>query len=170
MAPWANMSLPPKWYLDHFSCFFQGSPSWSSHTRTDKLCNINISVATARINALHLTRVKIIWYDYIIIVSGIASSDRAYGYWYRFCSMSHLSVRLSGVLWKNGWLDLDAIWGGESVGCKDEVSSWDWRLPHGNGQFCGWMWGVHCNQWGTLWCTCAKVHEPIKLPFGVVSG
>jgi len=23
---------------------------------------------------------------------------------------------------------------------------------------------------GTLWCSCAKVHEAIKLPFGMVSG
>jgi len=34
------------------------------------------------------------------------------------CRLSHVSVRLSvcpaGELWTNGWLDSDAVWGGES--------------------------------------------------------
>jgi len=56
--------------------------------------------------------------DYVttirIALFSCISSYRMSRYWYRFCSVSHLPVRplvhLSGVLWKNGWLDLDAIW------------------------------------------------------------
>jgi len=38
--------------------------------------------------------------------------------------------------------DLYDIWDGWSVGSKDEAGNWSWWLPHGNGQFWGWMWGI----------------------------
>ena len=47
------------------------------------------------------------------------------------------SVCLSGVLWKNGQLNLDAVWGDGSSGYKDEAGTWGWRLPHSMGQFWG---------------------------------
>jgi len=37
---------------------------------------------------------------------------------------------LSSSLWKNGWLDLDAVWSGGLAGSKDEATRRDWRLPH----------------------------------------
>ena len=35
-----------------------------------------------------------------------------------------VSVNLSGILWKNGSFNLDAVWGGRSAGSKDEASRW----------------------------------------------
>jgi len=47
------------------------------------------------------------------------------------------SVWLPGVLWKNGWLDLDVVWCGGSAGSSDKANRWRWWLPHGKGQFWG---------------------------------
>ena len=40
----------------------------------------------------------------------------------------------------------------------------------GRGCFEGKCEASHCNQLGTFLHSCAKVHEPIELSFGVVSG
>jgi len=59
----------------------------------------------------------------------------------------HLSGRTC-ELWWNGWLDLDAVWGGEWgrawYGC---IRFWWWSL-NDNGQFGGEFAASHCNQWG----------------------
>jgi len=56
------------------------------------------------------------------------------------CHLSHLSVCLSvcpvGELWKNGWLDLDAVWSG--VGSRDGCIRWGPR-PQGEG---GWVFSL----------------------------
>ena len=58
------------------------------------------------------------------------------------------SVGLSGVLWKNGLLDLNAVWDNRSAGPKDEARTWGGDRPTGRGNY--WViYGVyHCNQWG----------------------
>lgn len=63
--------------------------------------------------------------------------------------MCHLSVRLSlglsvclsGVLWKNGRFDLDAVWDGGSAESKDEQVVEVGEHPKAMGNF-GWMWGI----------------------------
>jgi len=45
-----------------------------------------------------------------------------------------------GEWWKNGWLDLDAVWGGEWGWSRDGCIRW--RLPSSKGQFWGVLWGI----------------------------
>jgi len=80
------------------------------------------------------------------------------------CHLAHLSVSLpvcpEGVPWQNGWLDLDAIWGGEWVGRGMGVLDGDPHLirrRRGIGDFlphwfewCFWMY--FC-----IWLMCEKL-------------
>jgi len=74
-----------------------------------------------------------------------------------------LSVCLESVLWQNGWVDLDAIWGGERGWLRDVYIRLGWLSAKGKGQFWGWIWGSHCNKWGWCrvvvreWCTLRKL-------------
>jgi len=40
-----------------------------------------------------------------------------------------------GELWKNGWLDLDAVWGGEWGRLRDGCIRWDSQLER-EGEVC----------------------------------
>jgi len=50
--------------------------------------------------------------------------------------LSHLSVRKS-ELWQNGWLDPDAVWGGERDRSTDGCIRWRWWWSKGKRQFGG---------------------------------
>ena len=63
-------------------------------------------------------------------------------------------------------MDLDAICGSRSAGSKDEAIRQGGDHPTGKANFGGECGVSHCNQWG--FC-CVKLHEVIKLPFGVMS-
>jgi len=64
---------------------------------------------------------------------------------------SHLSLCLSvflsvdrwvcpeGTRWQNGWLDLDAVWGGEWGRWRDGCIRCGCRSSKGKRQFCGWI-------------------------------
>jgi len=56
------------------------------------------------------------------------------------------SVCLESVLWQNGWVDLDAFWGGELGYSKDGCIRWWWLSLKGS--FGGEFGASHCNQWG----------------------
>jgi len=45
------------------------------------------------------------------------------------CRFHEKILHLSSSLWKNGWLDLDAVWSDGSAGSEDEAARRDWRLP-----------------------------------------
>ena len=81
--------------------------------------------------------------------------------WLNFC-LSHLSVGPCEQ-WQHGWLDPDAIWGGEwgraRYGC---IRFWWWSSKEkdsffwGGGEFAA----SHCNQWGlccvVVWKWCVQ--------------
>jgi len=70
------------------------------------------------------------------------------------CRLSNLSVYLSvgrfvgpvGELWKNGWLDLDAVWGGEWGRSRDGCIRWGGNRRRRD-SFVGKYGASHCNQW-----------------------
>ena len=60
---------------------------------------------------------------------------------------SHLSVRTC-ELWQNGWLDPDAVWGGECGRSRNGCTRFWWWSSKGKGSFGGEFGASHCNQWG----------------------
>ena len=66
-------------------------------------------------------------------------------------------------------MDLDAIWGDRSAGFKDEASRWGGDNPMRRGNF-GVDKGHPIATNGDLLLSYVKVHEVIKLLFGVMSG
>jgi len=66
--------------------------------------------------------------------------------------LDHLSVCLSicpkSVLWRNSWLDPDAVWGGElDRTCYGCIRFW-WWCWRGRGIFGSEFGASHCNEWG----------------------
>ena len=64
---------------------------------------------------------------------------------------------------------MDAVWDSRALradGFRDKAGSWVVRSVVGRCNF----GGAPLQPMRTLWCSCAKVHEPSKLPFGVVRG
>jgi len=47
--------------------------------------------------------------------------------------LSHVSVRTC-ELWRNGWFDQDAVWGGEWVGARNGCIRFRWWSSKGKGQ------------------------------------
>jgi len=56
---------------------------------------------------------------------------------YPICRSVCVSVCPESVLWLNGWLDPDAMWGGEWGWSKDGCVRWGPRAPKGRGGFGG---------------------------------
>jgi len=61
-------------------------------------------------------------------------------------------------LWKNGLLDLDAVWDGEWGRSRDGCIVLGWRSSKGKGQFWGKCAASHCNQW----CLCGIVFFAVR--------
>jgi len=58
-----------------------------------------------------------------------------------------LSVCPECVSWQNGWLDPDAVWGGEWGRSRDGCIRWGWRSSRGRDSLRGQCGASHCNQW-----------------------
>jgi len=64
------------------------------------------------------------------------------------CRLAHLSVCPVGELWKNGRLDLDAVWSGEWGQSRMGVLDGGGDRRRGRGSFGGKRGASRCNQWG----------------------
>jgi len=62
---------------------------------------------------------------------------------------------------KNGWTDRDAVWVQDSGGSKEPCITWDLDLPVGRGNF------EEKGRDRRSASSCAKMAEPIKMPFGL---
>ena len=49
---------------------------------------------------------------------------------------------IQSVLWQNGWVDHDAVWGGEWGQSIDVFIRFGWWTSNGKGQFWGWICGI----------------------------
>jgi len=72
-----------------------------------------------------------------------------------------LSVCLESVLWQNGWMDPDAVWGGEWGRSRDGRIRRGGDLRRRTGSYVGEFGASHCNQWGLC---CTFVREQRVLP------
>jgi len=72
----------------------------------------------------------------------------------------HLSVRKS-VLWQNGWLDPDAVWGDERGRSRDGCVRWCSDRRRGRGSFEGEFGASHRNQWGLCDALFSKYFEDL---------
>ena len=86
--------------------------------------------------------------------------------WYRF--LSRLSVSQSvcllvcseSVLWQNGWVDLDVVWGGKWGRSRDWCIRLGLLSSKGKGSFGDEFGTSHCNKWGLL-CIAVREHSSI---------
>jgi len=130
---------------------------------TDKTTNYLLSRSTAtgfivgvagvrsgegRLRALAYTTLgKLMW---TVFSTPLSISIASAALMLRTCRLDHLSVCLypESVLWQNGWLNPDAVWGGEWgrawYGC---IRFWRWSSK-GKEQFWGEFGASHCNRWG----------------------
>ena len=108
-----------------------------------------------------------------LLARRLVSIDRKH-YWnrpvaYPICRSVCVSVSLcpESILWQNGWLDPDSVWGGERGWSRDECIRLDGYHRRGKGSFV-----VNLERpivTGTLLRSCAKVRELVELSFEVVS-
>jgi len=78
----------------------------------------------------------------------------------------YLSVRKS-VLWQNGWLDPDAVWGGERGPSRDGcISLLDWGgdRRRGRGSFGGEFGASYCNEWDLCKALFSNYFENLLYP------
>jgi len=73
-----------------------------------------------------------------------------------------LSVCAESVLWQNGRLYPDAVWGDERGWSRDERIRRGWSSSKRKGQFWGKCWASHCNQRG-LCCVVVRALFPDTL-------
>jgi len=71
-----------------------------------------------------------------------------------------MSVGQESVLWQNGLLDSDAVWGGDCGGSRDGYIRWGGDRLRGRGSFGGEFGASHCNQPGLC---CVIVRERLAL-------
>ena len=91
-------------------------PGRSWMLQTDHIYNIHVEIFDKESRKIYPSEVCYVWYDHSCIFSrATIESIEHKRVLVQTCRLAHLSVCLEGVLWHNGSLDLDAIWGGEWV-------------------------------------------------------